>query len=291
MPNVIEKYIAKVVANNDSEFRGRIKVTCADLTGDPEAVLPGWIEPLLDWGWFYVPDVDEHVEIEGVVSTDDDEVPGQSMIMNPQITWRGKRFYHEAEEAPTPVHDDFKQETTYGKRRGFATPNGHILMFDDTDGAQQVRLTWHAKEDNEDKYSYIAFDADGSVVMQNKTGSLVYIDAKNGAITIVDENGNLIASDEVGLRLIDKHGNIIDMKQGAIQILGQKAVTVSCKNCDLKAGSVNLGDGADQPIIRGTEWYAWAETHIHTSGGSGSPSSPPTVTPPPTSLSTVVKTK
>jgi hypothetical protein len=139
VPVTTEKFVAQVMANNDDELRGRIQVTCADLTGDPEAVLPIWIEPVFEWGMFLVPDVDEFVEIEIVTSTDDDESFGQSMIYEPRIHWRAKRFYHEGGDTETPIHADFK--TNYGKRRGFATPAGHILLFDDTDGSEFVSLS------------------------------------------------------------------------------------------------------------------------------------------------------
>jgi len=260
-----EKYQAKIVANDDPERRARIKVTCPDFTGDPEAVLPDWIEPVLDWGWFYVPDVDELVEIEIVTSTDDDEVPGQCMIMDPHIRWRGKRHYHEGEEVPTPVHDDFKS-TNYGKRRGFATPAGHILLFDDTEGAERINLTWHAERNGADKYAYFSMDPDGSVVVGNKNGSLIYLDAKNGGISIIDENGNVAATDSNGMRLIDKRGNILDLKDGAIQVMSRGSVVVNAKTVDLQAGEVRVGKDAVEKAVLGDKLLTIFSGHKHPSG-------------------------
>lgn len=65
---------------------------------------------------------------------------GQSSLEGLDVRWRGKRFYADAATPPTPVHDDFK--TNYAKRRGFATPNGHILWFDDTEGSEEINLVW-----------------------------------------------------------------------------------------------------------------------------------------------------
>jgi len=261
-----ERFVAQVVANNDDQFRGRIQVTCADLTGDPEAVLPVWVEPVFDWGWFAVPDVDEFVEVEVVTSTDDDESFGQSMIFEPQIHWRAKRFYHEGGETETPIHDDFKATDKYGKRRGFATPAGHILLFDDTDGEELVRLTWHKVENETDKYSYLALDKDGSVTIGNKKGSLIYLDAKNSAVSVIDEHGNMYASDSAGIRLIDKFSNIFEMKEGVVQLLSQDAIALTGKSCNVKTGSVDLIDGADNHLVRGEDLKTEYDNHVHPTG-------------------------
>lgn len=252
MSTITEKFVAQVDANNDPEFRGRIKVRCADLIGFPDVVLPGWVEPVFDWGWFAIPDVDEFVEIEVVTGTTEDEVPGQSMITDPRINWRAKRYYHEGGETETPIHDDFRTGN-YGKRRGFATPSGHILLFDDTEGEERINLTWHQVENGVDKYSYLALDPDGSVVIGNKKGSLIYLDAKNGAVTLNDEHGNIISTDSKGARLIDKFSNIIDMKDGAILLMGKKGITLNCKDATVKAGNIELGRTATLGVARLTD--------------------------------------
>jgi len=161
----VDRYIAKVVSNQDPALRGRLKIVCADLTGDPDAELPDWIEPVLDWGFFLIPDVDELVEIEVVIGTAEDEIQFQSGILDPQIRWRGKRFYHDSDEVPTVVHDDLK--INYGKRRGFATPAGHILYFDDTEGQEKIRLSLALSEGGGGEYAYIDFDNSGNILLAN----------------------------------------------------------------------------------------------------------------------------
>jgi len=205
-----EKFIARVTLTDKDEKdqRGRVKVVCPDLTGDPEAELPDWIEPVFDWGWFYIPDIDEHVEIEVVTASSDDEVSGQALIYDPLIHWRGKRFYHEREEFSTLIHDAFK--TNYGKRRGFATPAGHVFLFDDTEGKERFQ---------------ISLNLDGTF-----------------ASVAIDESGILL-----------------------------------------------LGEGADTPVVRGSNWKSWAEVHTHPTGTG--PSGPPTQPIPATVLSADVKTK
>jgi len=131
-----EPHTAVVSDNLDPETRGRIQVRSLSLLGSDDVVLHIWIEPCFDWGWFYVPDIGEQVEIEVVSGSDKDEIPGQAFLEAPDFRWRGKRFYSTSQ----PVPSDFK--VNYGKRRGFATPGGHIFIFDDTPGLETITLTW-----------------------------------------------------------------------------------------------------------------------------------------------------
>ncbi len=57
--------------------------------------------------------------------------------------------------------------------------------------------------------------------------------------------------------------------------------------------SIALGQTADSPVVRGTELLTWLTTHTHNiiTPAPGSPTTPPTVPPLPTMLSTVTKVK
>lgn len=177
MPRVTERYEAIVSSNADEEQRGRIQVLCPALMGDVETPLPQWCEPVLDWGAFVVPDVGEQVEIEILASDDLAEVHGQAMLEAPTPRWRGKRFLTDAALAddsdgsvPSPIHNDFVAEA-YGKRRGFATPFGHTLVFDDTEGAPTVYLTLQTAPleagaaPEPANFTRLQFEADGSVLL------------------------------------------------------------------------------------------------------------------------------
>lgn len=160
-----EKYPAVVSSTEDPEQRGRLKVTCAALTGDEESDLPEWVEPSPDWGWFVIPEVGEVVEIEVVTGTIEDESYGQASIDNLDARWRGVRFYgNEEGQAPTPINPEFL--TNYGKRRGFATPLGHYIIFDDTAGAPKIVLTWVKNVDaGAEEISQLIIDTDGTTKM------------------------------------------------------------------------------------------------------------------------------
>lgn len=158
MATVIERYPAVVTVNEDPDKLGRIKVKCAGILGDEEAELPMWVLPCLDWGMFTIPDIDEQVEVEMVVHNTTDEVRGQSSLEAPDLRWRGKRFYAPEAETPTVIHEDFTAKN-YAKRRGFATPMGHVFYFDDTEGETEITLGW---VDKDGKKSRLQFDKDGT---------------------------------------------------------------------------------------------------------------------------------
>lgn len=173
------KYLARVVNNQDPEKRGRIKVSCFDLIGSDKEI-PEWVEPLLDWGWFYVPDVDEFVEVEVLLTTGRDTRPLETSLHSLDIKWNGARYYGgEETDAPRPVPSAFSENY---KRRGFATPLGHILIFDDTPGSQTVTLSWANGEDPP-VYSSLDFRADGSVQL-SMDGGKHFLHLKDGELEV-----------------------------------------------------------------------------------------------------------
>lgn len=264
-------YPATVTAIEDPEKRGRIRVACAALMGDEETEMPQWVEPVYEWGWFVVPDPGEVVDLEVTEGHHDDEHFGQSSIANLDPRWRGRYWGGNDTEVKRPVPADFT--TNYGKRRGFATPGGHVMMFDDTEGAKKFSITWKGG-DNE--YAYMSADEDGSWIIANKKGSLLYLNAKDGQMSWVDQFGNTIASDTDGIKVIDKSGCVASLKEGVIQLLAANAVTMSCKNVVIDAGQIELAQPAADFAVKGTTFLAGFMAHTHPTGVG--PSGPPVPT-------------
>lgn len=126
-----EVYEAKVTDAADPEKRGRLKVTCGAITAEG-LDLPEWVEMAAslysgkgDAGMFFVPDVGEVVEIEVVVGSSDDDVPGLGLLTSPDYRWRCTIF-PDTDSVPA----EFRQD--YGKRMGIKTPSGQIFMFDES---------------------------------------------------------------------------------------------------------------------------------------------------------------
>lgn len=262
-----EVHPATVVAIEDPEQRGRIKVACSALLGTEDEALPMWVPPVAEWGWFFVPDIGETVDVEFISDEDDDESRSMASIANNDIRWRG-RHWNGTGDGARPIPDDFK--TNYGKRRGFATPGGHIMMFDDTPGKRKWSMTWAS---GEGKFAYQAFDEDGSFICANANGSLLYHNAKEKESSWVDEHGNSIRLSATGISWIDKHGNFIESKDGAIQVCSPAAVTVSCKDATIDAGNIELAPPALDHLIKGETFMTYFAAHVHPTamGPSGPP--------------------
>ena len=314
MPTIWEKYPAVVTRLDDELKSGAIFVTCPGIMGDEETELPDPIEPLFDWGWFYVPDIGEEVEIELVVQDDQqEEVFGQAIIDEPRLRWRGKRFRSEAGDQSRPIDPLFTGET-FGKRRGFATPEGHVFLFDDTIDKKQAMLAWKKAKDDSD-YTQITVDKEGSVLLMTHNSIMLHLNAKDGeqGITALDAEGNMLATSKDGVVLNDKFGNIINLKDGQIQIISvgdlnvlaakavvmssggsgenvkfelasdgelvvtaSKDVKIDCVNAELNAtGTYKLHDTADSPLVRWTELNTWLDAHMHPTAFG--PSGPPIV--------------
>lgn len=268
-----ETVTATVTKNDDPEKRGRIKVKSLELLGTEGVELPIWIEPSPLWGWFVVPDIGEEVAIEAELATQQAEVAGQGWLDNPRLRWTGRRYQSQQGEAPRPPNERFT-EANYGKRRGFATPAGHVLLFDDTEGKEQVTLSWAQGS----KIASLAFSADGSVIVENANGSLLHLDATNKLASLIDEHGNSVSLGEDAISITDTHSNSIELRDGVVTVLGDNDVLCTAgSNVVVEAGAsielkqdpsnpanqVKLGDGADSPAMRYTEWLVWAAAHTH----------------------------
>lgn len=286
MSIVDESYVATVSAVDDPEQRGRIRCSCVGLLGDEDGDLPMWIEPETLWGWFVVPDVGEIVEIVATKHGDVDDCFGQTSISSLNVRWRGARYWTSEEaEKPRDVPDDFK--INYGKRRGFCTPQGHVLLFDDTPGKERVALSWHAKPGGVDAYGFYTIDEHGSLICSNRNGSVLYFNAVQRQCTWVDEHGNSITTDADGTRIIDHFGNVISTQSGVIQIISQGNVVVTGNDFNVVTGSYNLGQNPQHSAVLGEPLLTWLNTHTHTTPVG--PSGPPIVPAPPSLLSVVGK--
>jgi hypothetical protein len=164
-------YPAKVTFNKDPKKRGAIRVACIAIIGDEDTEIPLDVLPVHDWGWFLIPDIGEIVEIECIEGSSEDEQHGQASIDNLDLKWRSARHYgNDAGETPTPINPIFTAKN-YGKRRGFATPAGHVFMFDDTAGQEEITLSW------KDGSAFVTLDPKGTITLRNKAGASIVMDS------------------------------------------------------------------------------------------------------------------
>lgn len=247
-----ETHAAVVADNQDPDQRFRIKVKCAALMGSEDVVYGEWVPPKFAWGFVVVPDIGEQVEVEFPGKSDTDEVAGQAFIDAPEVRWTGKRF-----QGPAAYNEMFL--TNYGKRRGFITPAGHILMFDDTEGQEKINLVWH-NADN--KYAMFSANEDGSIILANANGSMVYLNAANKEVAVIDEHGNSMSTNSKGIKLVDKSGGFVDLD-------------ADNKLIQVQAGTVYVGGlTGTQPGVLADALLTIFRAHIHpdpVSGFTGAP--------------------
>lgn len=108
---------------NDPAKAGRIKVSLANMDGQ---IYPEWIEPVFLPGWISMPEVGDTVEIFLPESEDLIEFPEE-------VRYKGK-ILDDANSAPV----EFKQN--YPFRRGYKTKGGHLLIFDDKQGNEEITI-------------------------------------------------------------------------------------------------------------------------------------------------------
>ena len=198
-----KKFTATVTNVDDPEKRGRIKVTCPALLGDDTTEFKSWVEPEIPMGWFLIPEVGRQVTISISSGSNNDTVSGQSMI-TAGASWSAEIYTDDDGSNPAP--QEFTAQN-YSKRRGFKTPAGHVFLFDDTKAQEQVTLSWSGGSKSQPKTSFLSLDKSGSIVAQDASGSLLYLNGGNGESSLVNKSGAYLTLGENGISMVDTHGN------------------------------------------------------------------------------------
>ncbi|MCK4690388.1 MAG: phage tail protein, partial [Desulfuromonadales bacterium] len=157
--------------------------------------------------------------------------------------------------------------------RVFKTPSGHVLQFDDEDGAEKFRL--HHPQNAE-----LTIDENGTVAMTDAQGAKLTLDADANEVVLEDANGNKLTMSSSGTTVEDSNGNKIEMAASGINVKGQMIV--------VEGNQVMLGGQGGEPIIKGPSFLTLFATHIHPTAVG--PSGPPIPQGEMTSLSTKVMT-
>lgn len=135
--------------------------------------------------------------------------------------------------------------------RGFKTPGGHVLAFSDEPGDEHIHIVW------KDGSTSIKIEKDKGIHITNGTASID-----------MNADGSSVLKDPAGAKLtLDGKGSVL--VEGIQILLG--------------------GLGSVDPVMKFTEFFAWAAAHTHV-GGTG-PTSPPVPPPPPSIASTNVFVK
>jgi hypothetical protein len=278
------KYRGVVKDNKDPLKLGRLKIQVPSvlvddpLTDDDESVTD-WASPCVpcggasEQGFFFVPDKEANVWVEFEEGNIDQPIWVGTFWTAPKDTT----------QIPTEAQDMAGTEQDLEpKRRVLKTTSGHVLEFCDIAGKESI--TMQHKDG-----AMINMDEKGSVTLINKKGSLLYLNADAGELSLIDENGNNIATNSDGVTITSQDGSIVG--------LGKDAVQVIAKNVHIRSQTVSLGEGAMEPAILGKTFAAIFDAHTHATTAPGAPTSPPIPAPMPLSapmnpaISTCVKVK
>jgi len=245
-----EKYFGKyrglVIDNEDPEARARIRVRVPSVMGADEVT--HWAEPCLpfgglaDHGVFLVPEVGAQVWVE----FEEGEL-GKPI-------WTGTTW-QQSSDVPSEAADRSPHV------RALKTPSGHILLFDDTEGEEEIRL-YHTAD------AEMKIDPDGVIQLTDAAGAKLVLNAAESSIEIEDSNGNKIVMESSGTTVTDSNGNEITMEGSGITVKSGATVTI-------EGSMVNIGGAGGEPIIKGQSFLSLFMTHMHTTTAPGSPTSPP----------------
>lgn len=246
----LEIHYGLVTDNEDPEKLGRVRVQCETLT-QAGGEVPYWIPPVhqflaasddttVDAGMLFVPSKGVIVELIVVVSGGSDELPGFSSMVAPDIKYRGATRARGEDGIPSLF------ETNYPNRRGLTTAAGHVLMFDDTPDDLKVELSWNNGTDT----SFVSFDKEGSLIMATgPTANLIQMNAKDGGITLLDSNQNILDMNSGGLYLGTADSDLLQMGGGEVSILTGTHL-VNCTNVKFEAGEFIVSQfGLETPVI------------------------------------------
>ncbi len=255
------KYRGMVDDNADPDELGRLKLRVPSVLG---AEVTDWAMPCLPFGgtaghgWFVIP------ENKALVWVEFEEGDLRRPI------WTGTFWQKKGD---TPADAQKKPPTT----RLLQTPAGHIFQLDDESGKEHIRLH-HAGG------AELLIDENGSITITDQAGNALTLDSSGEQITLADTHSNALTMSSSGIKIEDGNQNAIELASSGVTISsGGKIV--------LDATAVLLGGSGGEPVLKGSAFLKAFSTHVHTAAAPGSPTSPPTLPPDPSTLSNAVKTR
>lgn len=256
--------IGIVKQNEDPKQLGRVRVSFPTLHGEPRSDWLRLVTPHagVGRGLYAVPDIETEVLVAFLQGSHDvgvvlgqlwngkDKPPFEAEKAHFPPLWDGKISTAQPSEASSDLKDN--------DRRLWRSRSGHILLFDDTSGAEQVHI-----RDRSGHLALVFDTATNTVVLQSGTGDL-HLKAKRDLY--IEAGGDILY--EAGLNLKGKSGadtsheskGKIDLQSGFPTTLASKSniqleakldVTIKGMNATVE-GSAMLGlKGGAQAELKG----------------------------------------
>lgn len=234
------KYRAFVVDNEDPEGLGRIKLSVPSVLGEATS---DWALPAVaygggvDFGMLFVPPVGAQVLaefLEGDVSAP---------------VWAAT-FWRQRSEVPA----EYQGPST----KILKTGSGHLLMFEDKEGEEQITL-------RSSTGAKAVMNPEGGIVLADSGGAKVALDAEASEILIQDANGNSILLSSSGITCTDASGNEITTSSGGVEVKSSAVVNID-------GSSVTVAGAGGEPLVKGTTFLSLFNSHTHPAvGGTTGP--------------------
>jgi hypothetical protein len=266
-------YPGRVVDNQDPEGRGRILATCPAINVFEESQVSTnmWMLPCMNGlgttpdgqvtGVFHPPEVKTNVWIAFQFGD-----PGYPVYMGGFVTTK--------QEASTFESDDM--EDVGPTKRGIRTKAGHFIRFNDDSDALEITIA-RGDGEGDPTSQFLSLTKEGSTIITNDKGSTLYMNSEDDETTLqtLDDQGNVLSMLYLGddkITLMTKSGGALSIDGKDIVLTGDNVVADANKQFSANAGTVMLGKGASEPVIRGNKFaLGWGLIHQHTSGVPGSP--------------------
>lgn len=253
-------YTALVEDVADPDHRGRVRVAVPALA-QKSAPQDLWAKPVFmgatrQHGHFFPPAVGDQVWVmfEG-------GDPDKPLYVGGFIA-----------EGQTPAEFD-----SYLKR-GVKTPLGHYIRYSDDPDDPHITLSMALDSDG-NAGGYMTMDKNGSVLMANKDGSNIYMNAEAGETTLMHSTGAMVSINSDGVSVISADGSVVDVGS-SVTVLTPGDVTLNGGGtCLIKTGTVTLGDGLTEGVV--LEGFLNQIFNAHTHSFVGVPPGVPAVTLPP----------
>lgn len=263
-------YRGIVISNADPKGLGRIRFKCAaiNMANDEDVPTNYWAWPCLPGlgadaetgqvsGHWFVPDVGSNVYVQ--FENGDPNLP----------IWIGG-WVTETKIMPELDH-------AAALRKGIRTRSGHFLRFSDDSSDLHITL---AKGDGAGSQapSFMTMDKDGNVNLFNDKGSFLSLSAQNDEVQLVLTNDDLEVESSVlmsadSVTMSTKGGGFVSIIGKDITLSGD-VVTMQCKTFNVKSKDIILGDGAQEPAIRGQKFVMKYALHTHPTSAPGAPTAP-----------------
>jgi hypothetical protein len=222
------KYSGLVATDPQPDAMGRIKVRVPSIFGETTEVRA---RPCMPFGHFYIPDPGAPIWVEFEAGD-----PAHAI-------WTG--CWYATGTAPAET------QGVEQAHRVIQMPSGHTIELSDEEGAEKVVIR---HKDN----AFIALLPDGSVIVSNKNGANLYLNAEGGQTTLTSEQGHMVTMTGDAIVVVNDAGSVFELKGDTVTVLATNVV--------VSGTSVALGANAAEPTIMGNAFsMLWTQllTHVH----------------------------